>query len=246
VDSDVNADFGGRDERTVTAPVLPTGPSQEGHRGKKQTAAYVKRKEQILSAAGEVFYEKSYHAASMEDVATRAGMLKPAVYYYFSSKEELLFELAAGDRSVAMIRHFFESDDTLQERDAVSRLKAFVMCWIEFASARNPAFIAVEREFRQLSPERLESVVALRRRLPSLLESILRQGCEDGSFDQSVNVPVAAKNISAVLNDLYVWYSPEGSSSIASLTDWHISFFLLGLGASPREGCRQSRAIAPI
>ena len=30
-----------------------------------------------------------------------------------------------------MIRHFFESDDTLRERDAVSRLKAFVMCWIE-------------------------------------------------------------------------------------------------------------------
>ena len=95
MDSNVNADFGGRDERTVTAHVLLARPSQDGHRGKKQTAAYVKRKEQILSAAGEVFYEKSYHAASMEDVAARAGMLKPAVYYYYSSKEELLFELAA-------------------------------------------------------------------------------------------------------------------------------------------------------
>jgi TetR/AcrR family transcriptional regulator, cholesterol catabolism regulator len=207
-------------------------PSQRTHRAKKVTASYVKRKEQILSAAGEVFYEKSYHAASMEDIAARAGMLKPALYYYFPSKEDLLFELAAGDRSVAMIRQFFDTDETLPERDALSRLRAFVVCWIEFAAVRNPAFIAVEREYRQLSSDRLERVVALRRRLPSLLESILVQGSVDGSFDPEINVSVAAKNISAVLNDLYVWYSPLGSSSIQSLTDWHISFILQGLGAS--------------
>jgi TetR/AcrR family transcriptional regulator, cholesterol catabolism regulator len=204
---------------------------------KKITPAYVQRREQILSAAGEVFYEKSYHAASMDDIAKRAGMLKPAVYYYFSSKEDLLFELAAGDRSVAMIRQFFDTDAAVSKRDGVSRLMAFVMCWIEFAEARNPAFIAVEREYRQLNPDRLEIVIALRRRLPSLLKAILVQGSGDGSFDPGINVSVAAKNISAVLNDLYVWYSPESSSSIQALVEWHITFILLGLGATPDKRC---------
>ncbi len=203
------------------------------NRAKKITSAYVKRREEILNAAGEVFYEKSYHAASMQDIADRADMLKPALYYYFASKEDLLFELAAGAESVAMIQQFFDTDDALDERDAVSRLKAFVNRWIEFTETKNPAFIASEREYRQLGPERLEKVVALRRRLPSLLESILEQGAVDGSFDRDINVPVAAKNIAAVLNDLYVWYNPFGSSSIQALRDWHVSFFLRGLGVRP-------------
>jgi AcrR family transcriptional regulator len=203
---------------------------RSANRTKKITTAYLKRREEILTAAGEVFYEKSYHAASMQDIADRAAMLKPALYYYFASKEDLLFELAAGVQSVQMIQQFYDTDNALDERDAVSRLKAFVHRWIEFTETKNPAFIASEREYRQLSPDRLEKVVALRRRLPSLLESILEQGAQDGSFDPDINVPVAAKNIAAVLNDLYVWYNPLGSSSIQALRDWHISFFLRGLG----------------
>jgi TetR/AcrR family transcriptional regulator, cholesterol catabolism regulator len=158
-------------------------------------------------------------------------MLKPALYYYFASKEDLLFELAAGAQSVEMIQQFFDIDAALRERDAVSRLKGFVNRWIESTEKKNPAYIAAEREYRQLSSERLEGVVALRRRLPSLLESILEQGATDGSFDPDINVPVAAKNIAAVLNDLYVWYNPRGTSSIQELTDWHTAFFLRGLGA---------------
>jgi AcrR family transcriptional regulator len=47
------------------------------------------REEQMLTVAGEVFAERGFHAASMDEIAERADISKPMVYAYFSSKEGL-------------------------------------------------------------------------------------------------------------------------------------------------------------
>ena len=50
-------------------------------------------KERVLSAALEVFAERGYHAATVEEIAERAGMTKGAVYYWFRDKEDLACDL---------------------------------------------------------------------------------------------------------------------------------------------------------
>jgi AcrR family transcriptional regulator len=52
-------------------------------------------KERVLSAALEVFAERGYHAATVEEIAERAGMTKGAVYYWFRDKEDLASDLQA-------------------------------------------------------------------------------------------------------------------------------------------------------
>jgi AcrR family transcriptional regulator len=49
----------------------------------------VQRREQLLSAAREVFVESGYHAASMDEIAARAGVTKPVLYQHFASKRDL-------------------------------------------------------------------------------------------------------------------------------------------------------------
>ena len=51
------------------------------------------RKEEILQAAREVFAEKGFLAATMEEIAQRAGFSKGAIYFYFRSKEEILLQI---------------------------------------------------------------------------------------------------------------------------------------------------------
>ena len=46
-------------------------------------------RERIMDAAKQVFAEKGYHEATMDEVAKRLGVSKGALYLYFSSKEEL-------------------------------------------------------------------------------------------------------------------------------------------------------------
>src|SRR3954447_9652887 len=47
------------------------------------------REEQMLEVAGEVFAERGFHAASMDEIAERADISKPMLYAYFGNKEGL-------------------------------------------------------------------------------------------------------------------------------------------------------------
>ena len=47
----------------------------------------------LLKAAGEVFAERGYDRASLDDVAAAAGLTKGAVYSSFASKDELFYAL---------------------------------------------------------------------------------------------------------------------------------------------------------
>ena len=50
-------------------------------------------KEKIIEAAVEVFFEKGFDAASMREIAEKAGLTKPMIYYHFKNKEALYVAL---------------------------------------------------------------------------------------------------------------------------------------------------------
>src|ERR1041385_6323366 len=50
------------------------------------------KREAVLQTAAELFIEKSYSRASMNDVAERLKITKPALYHYFQNKEQILLE----------------------------------------------------------------------------------------------------------------------------------------------------------
>jgi AcrR family transcriptional regulator len=51
------------------------------------------RREQLLTAAQEVFVTNGYHAAAMDDIAARAGVSKPVLYQHFPGKLDLYLAL---------------------------------------------------------------------------------------------------------------------------------------------------------
>lgn len=68
---------------------------------KRKRAAYRKpryipleqRRQDIVDAASEVFGEKGFHKAKVEDIAIRAGVAHGTVYRYFSNKQALAMEI---------------------------------------------------------------------------------------------------------------------------------------------------------
>lgn len=76
-------------------------PSQRGGPGR----ARVPRRERepaMLKAAAEVFAERGFHAASMDEIARRVGVTKPMLYSYFGSKDGLF--AACGDAAAELLR----------------------------------------------------------------------------------------------------------------------------------------------
>lgn len=52
-----------------------------------------KRRTQLLTVGVEVFAERGFHATSMDDIATAAGVTKPVLYKHFPSKRALYLQL---------------------------------------------------------------------------------------------------------------------------------------------------------
>ncbi len=50
----------------------------------------MENKENILKCALDLFYAKGYDAVGVQEIAEKAGITKPTLYYYFGSKYGLL------------------------------------------------------------------------------------------------------------------------------------------------------------
>src|ERR1700742_4541028 len=50
------------------------------------------KREAVIRAAAHAFNHKGYHNTSLDDIAAALDVTKPTVYYYVTSKEQLLFE----------------------------------------------------------------------------------------------------------------------------------------------------------
>jgi AcrR family transcriptional regulator len=53
----------------------------------------LRRREAILATAADLFAARGYGQTSMQDLADATGILKGSLYYYFASKEEVLFQV---------------------------------------------------------------------------------------------------------------------------------------------------------
>ena len=54
-------------------------------------------REPILAAAAELFHARGYSATSMQDIAQSVGFSRPALYYHFRDKHDILSALVAAE-----------------------------------------------------------------------------------------------------------------------------------------------------
>ena len=98
------------------------------------------RRRQVVAAALEVFSSVGYHAASMDDIAVRAGVSKPVVYQHFSSKLELyLAILDAGIEDLIAAARTALSSTT----DNAVRVRNMVNAYFDFVADDSGAFRVV-------------------------------------------------------------------------------------------------------
>jgi AcrR family transcriptional regulator len=74
----------------------PTPPArQRAPRERRVSARRQATRERLLEAASEIFAERGFHGASVEDICERAGFTRGAFYSNFSSKDDLVLELSS-------------------------------------------------------------------------------------------------------------------------------------------------------
>ena len=92
--------------------------------GRRRLSA-AERRERILDAATEVFAEHGYAAASMGEIASRAGVVASVIYDHFPSKRELHIELLQIHGEGLIRRSIDEIEGDVPERIQRSSLEAY-------------------------------------------------------------------------------------------------------------------------
>jgi AcrR family transcriptional regulator len=124
-------------------------------------------RERILLAAQQLFGERGYHATSIADIGTRAGISKSVLYHYFDSKAGL-YEAIAEAETRALLERVAAA---VPADPAAPRLRPGVDAYLQFLAERPatwrlllrdpPADPAVIDVHERLEKERASALAAL-------------------------------------------------------------------------------------
>jgi AcrR family transcriptional regulator len=198
---------------------------RQAPKGTQNTARW----NEILEAAGEVFHEKGYQAARIEDIAARVGILKGSLYYYIESKEDLLFALSDSAHSSGV--EAITEDPELGGADAPTRLGAFIERWTGVLDANPPYATVAERDVGRLRGDRYEQVMEKRNRMHSFVRSLIEQGIVEGTFDSALDPGVTTNALFEMMNGTRHWFRPDGRLTNEDIGRWYRTFVLRGLAA---------------
>lgn len=163
--------------------------------------------EPLREAALTLFAEYGYAATGIRDIARRSGMSSAAMYHYFGSKQDLLFELMQ-QIMVNLVRISRAALEGVEGPEA--RIAALVTCHIERIANHNAGTTVNENELRSLEEPNRAAIAAMRDEYEHLWRDAIADGIASGIF----HVPDARLASFAAIGmctSVPKWYSPSGS-----------------------------------
>jgi AcrR family transcriptional regulator len=185
------------------------------------------RRQELNDAAVEIFHERGYAGTSVEDIADRLGILKGSLYYYISSKENLLFEIVSEVH--ADVQRIIEETLGHEEYPPLERLANYIRAQVEY-NAKNVTRIAVYyQDIRQLSPDRLKEIRKRRRSQDRIIIALIEQAQADGDIDADIDAALIAHCVFGTIIWNYTWYNLRSSITPAALADFCVEYALRGI-----------------
>lgn len=181
----------------------------------------------IRDAAVNLIARYGYEAVSMRQLAAEVGVQPAALYRYFPTKEDLLYDLMT-----AHMNALVASWETARPAtgDATALLAAFVRNHIDFHVERRHSTHVNNMELRSLSRDRLSAILRLRAGYEKELRQILRQGADAGLFAVE-DVTLTAMAIIQMVTGVIVWFRPDERLSVAEVTDTYHKMTMRLVGA---------------
>jgi AcrR family transcriptional regulator len=182
------------------------------------------KRAEILRGAAAVFREKGFHGAGMREIAAGLNMAPGALYYYFESKNDLLYtcQILSLKRLLASAREIVANDDPADEK-----LRLLVRAHLgHILDELGGSFAHIE--FHALRPERLQEVVSKRDTYERVVRGVLSEGIAAGLF-RKTDVKLAALALLGALNWTVVWWRPEGRHDMETVAEHIAGTFLRGL-----------------
>jgi len=197
------------------------------HRGDVMTSKKSEKFGKIIDAAVKVFADTGYHGSQVSKIAREAGVADGTIYLYFKSKEDILvslFRMRLGE----LVNKFKESvKESPSSAHAIRKI-----CELHFTELENNPDMAyvTQIELRQSSLELRKSIGQALKPYIKLIEAVLVQGVEEGSFRQGLDVKLTRLLIFGAMDEVVTsWLISGRKYSLSAQIDNTVSFFLKAL-----------------
>ena len=187
---------------------------------------YDRRLAEILSHATEVFYRKGYEGASMRDLSRASGMSLAGLYYYFESKERLLYLIQKHTFStiVERLKSRLES-----ATDPEERIRVFILNHLEYFLANQAAMKVLSHEDEALKNGFGAEVAGIKRQYYRICVGLLDDLKQELGLEFSTRIAVLS--LFGMMNWIYTWHNPRVDADAAMLAAQMGDIFLRGVRA---------------
>jgi AcrR family transcriptional regulator len=208
-----------------------------------RTQKWQRRKEarpaELLEAALDVFFEKGFAAARLEDIAARAGVTKGTIYLYFESKEDVFEALVRSipQPNIEQLRAL-AADETVPADVMLRRMLTFLGGVLrDGRMAMFPRLVIGEGgRFPKLAESYKREIIS---RGVNVLSAIIERGIAEGRF-RNVDPAHAAYGAVSPILFVAIWRTTferfeSAPLDAAAFVEQHIDTFLRGItvGSEP-------------
>lgn len=182
----------------------------------------------ILRAAVKLFAEKGFDATTVQEVVAAAEVTKGALYHYFDSKDDLLYEIY---HSLIGVQTADLDDIVARDLGAKETVRAIMVNLVVSTAARIDETAVFVREMHKLDSERMAAFRADRRRYQRTFRDVIAKAQAAGEFSALVPADTAVLIALGVVNQLPTWYRPDGPKSPEQLGAEIADFVLAALAS---------------
>jgi AcrR family transcriptional regulator len=192
----------------------------------------VVRERQLVELGEELFAERGFAKASMDELARRAGVTKPVIYELFGSKEGLFRACLEGlalrlEDAIADAARGADAagggpeGEARRAPDPEARLRAGGLAFLRFAQENRFAYeLLYKGRFS-------DAAVSVRRRQAALILELMREIAPEDVDPRELEVAAHAVNSAYEGVAHWMWDHPE--SDVEELADWTVELLLPGL-----------------
>src|SRR5579864_5697794 len=189
-----------------------------------QGTRFDRRLAKILQHATEVFCEKGYEGASMRDLSRASRMSLAGLYYYFDSKEKLLYLIQKYTFSTILER--------LRERlqgveEPEQRIRIFIQNHLEYFLANQKAVKVLSHEDEVLKNGYGAEIAGIKREYYRICLQLLEELKAARGLELSSRIAVLS--LFGMMNWIYTWHNPRVDADAGELAREMGDIFLHGV-----------------
>jgi AcrR family transcriptional regulator len=190
----------------------------------------------ILLHAAQIFAERGFGVASIRDISRATGISLSGLYYYFESKQKLLY-LIQKNAFTSILKEL--QDRLTSANDPEERLRLFVQNHLEYFLTHPAEMKVLSHEEDALEEPYKKEIATIKRRYYSLALDIFDNLAGRETLS-GVNPRISVLSLYGMMNWVYKWHNPRVDPRAEELAETISDIFLHGV-LQGGNGTRRSR-----